>query len=145
MGRTSLRPMAYVAPLMATVAAGAAAVPAAAQPAALPGVEALQGLEKGLWVLRERGGRGGPPVKRACLGDPAQLLLVRHSLGQCRLFVVGDTPERASVTAQCGGSGSGRSDLRVETPRLVQIDSQGVYMGAPYAMQLEGRRVGPCR
>jgi len=130
---------------MALALAALAPVPAVAQSAALPGVDALRGLEKGLWEMRERGVHGGPPVRTSCLGDPAKLLLVRHSLGQCRLFVVQDMPDRTSVTAQCGGSGSGRSDLRVETPRLVQLDTQGVYMGAPYAMQLEGRRIGPCR
>lgn len=120
---------------------GAAAAPAL--PPSAPAMAALQPLERGLWELRERGSRG-ELIRRVCVGDPSQLLVVRQSAGHCRLFVVSDRPERLTVTFQCGGSGTGRTDLRVETPRLVQLETQGVYQGAPYALSLEGRRIGPC-
>jgi hypothetical protein len=49
------------------------------------------------------------------------------------------------VSYQCIGAGKGRTDIRVETPRLVQIDAQGIADGAPFALSLEGRRTGDCR
>ncbi len=108
-------------------------------------VTALRQLEKGQWELRERGaGRGEPPRQRICVGDPAQLLRAGSGEGACDQFIVADSADRAIVTYQCKGKGSGRTDLRVETPRLVQIQSQGVSGGAPFAVQLEGRRTGDC-
>jgi hypothetical protein len=49
------------------------------------------------------------------------------------------------VTYDCAQAGQGRTALRVETARLVQIDSQGVSGGTPFAMTLEARRVGACK
>lgn len=108
-------------------------------------VTALRQLEKGQWELRERGtARNEPPRQRICVGDPAQLLRAGRGDGGCDQFVVADSADRAVVTYQCKGRGSGRTDLRVETPRLVQIQSQGVSDGAPFDVQLEARRTGDC-
>jgi len=41
--------------------------------------------------------------------------------------------------------GRGRTILRVETPRLVQIDSQGLHYGAPFALRAQARKTGPCQ
>ncbi len=106
---------------------------------------ALRHLENGEWELRERGGRPQAAPRRVCVGDPVQLLQVQHGNGGCRRFVVADTNNHAVVTYQCNGRGNGRTDIRVETPRLIQIDSQGVADGAPFAVSLEGRRTGDCR
>lgn len=106
---------------------------------------ALRQLEAGQWELRERGAKQAAPPQRVCVGDPAQLLQVKHGNGGCSRFVVADTNDHAVVTYQCNGRGNGRTDLRVETPRLIQIDSQGVADGAPFAVSLEGRRTGDCR
>lgn len=132
--------------LMAASISGAAAFavsPGGAAPSA-PRMSALRQLEKGQWELRERGARPTSAPKRICVGDPSQLLQVQHKDGGCSRFVVADTEERAVVTYQCNGRGNGRTDLRVETPRLVQIDSQGVADGAPFALSIEGRRTGDC-
>ncbi len=109
-----------------------------------PRLSALRHLEKGQWELRERGSRPASAPRRICVGDPTQLLQVQHKDGGCSRFVVADTSEHAVVTYQCNGRGNGRTDLRVETPRLVQIDSQGVADGAPFALSIEGRRTGEC-
>ncbi|MDQ4419596.1 hypothetical protein OOT33_03965 [Sphingobium sp. DEHP117] len=106
---------------------------------------ALRQIEKGQWELRERGTKQPAAPRRLCVGDPAQLLQVQHGDGGCSRFVVADTDNHAIVTYQCNGRGNGRTDLRVETPRLIQIDSQGVADGAPFAVSLEGRRTGECR
>lgn len=115
-------------------------------PAPAPrGMMALKHLEKGQWELRPRGARrDAPPAHRLCLGDPARLLRIRQGGAGCDQFIVTDTAERAVVTYQCKANGAGRTDLRVETPRLVQIYTQGIADGAPFSEALEGRRTGPC-
>lgn len=123
---------------------GTAAMSPGGRAPTLP-VTALRQLEKGQWELRERGtGRTEPPRQRICVGDPAQLLRAGRGNAECDQFVVSDSAHRAVVTYQCKGKGSGRTDLRVETPRLVQIQSQGVSDGAPFDVQLEARRTGDC-
>ncbi|BBD98901.1 hypothetical protein SAMIE_1024020 [Sphingobium amiense] len=123
--------------LMASSAAYAAGAPAPALPSA------LQSLETGEWELRGRG--EGAEVRKLCVTDLRQLLQVRHGKAQCRSFVISDAPHDMSVTYDCAAAGNGRTDLRVETSRLVQIRSQGVAEGAPFAFSAEGRRVGACK
>ncbi|MET0365119.1 MAG: hypothetical protein ABW169_10735 [Sphingobium sp.] len=103
---------------------------------------ALAGLEPGQWDLRSRDA-SEPPV-RICIRDGLSLVQIKHQGQNCRQFVVEDTNERASITYSCPRTGHGRTVVRVETPRLVQIDSQGVVDGFPFALDLEGRKVGAC-
>lgn len=125
------------------VATSAAAMTSGGRaPANTGGLRALNGIERGEWELRERGTRSTP--RRICLEDPAQLLQVQHPGASCRRYVVTDAANRAVVTYHCSDRGAGRTDLRVETSRLVQIDAQGVSDSAPFSMSLEGRRVGNC-
>lgn len=62
----------------------------------------------------------------------------------CRSFVVSDSESAATVTYDCAGTGGGRTDIRVETPRLIQLRAQGVSAGAPFVHDMEGRRIGAC-
>ncbi|MDO7834064.1 hypothetical protein Q4610_03310 [Sphingobium sp. HBC34] len=107
---------------------------------------ALRMLEPGQWELRGRG--EGAETRRLCVTDLRQLLQLRHNQGQrqalCRSFTISDSPHAVSVTYDCAAAGNGRTDLRVETARLVQIRSQGVADGAPFAFAAEGRRIGAC-
>lgn len=129
--------------LAAVVFAGTAAMSPAKTSAG--SMTALRQLEKGQWELRERGAhRGEPPRQRICVGDPSQLLRAGQDGDGCDPFVVADGADRAVVTYQCRGKGTRRTDLRVETPRLVQIQSQGITDGAPFSEQLEARRTGDC-
>jgi hypothetical protein len=48
------------------------------------------------------------------------------------------------VQYSCANAGNGRTTVRVETPRLVQIESQGTVNREPFSIQLEGRRTGGC-
>ncbi|HWJ69485.1 MAG TPA: hypothetical protein VNS79_05490 [Sphingobium sp.] len=123
--------------IMLGMACSAAAL---AQPA---NYTALGLLERGEWELAEHGHPG--KARRVCLGDPAQLLQPRHPGRQCKRFVLENSARRVAITYDCGQAGQGRTTLRVETGRLVQIDSQGVAAGAPFAMTIEGRRVGVCK
>jgi len=118
------------------------AAPAAARAAAPSGYDALNALESGAWELVERGAPG--PARRVCLGDPVQLLQPRHPDRQCKRFGLASSARRVTITYDCGQAGQGRTVLRVETGRLIQIDTQGVADGAPFAMMIEGRRTGAC-
>lgn len=118
------------------------AVPGFSEPAQTPTIAALQVIQPGQWALRSR---SDPAQSRAlCLGDPALLLQLRHGAASCTRFVVANDPRGATVQYRCPGSGSGRTTIRVETPRLIQIDSQGIMNNEPFVVEFEGRRVGEC-
>ncbi|MGE4323262.1 MAG: DUF3617 domain-containing protein [Sphingobium sp.] len=107
-----------------------------------PALAALQKLEPGEWELRARG--EDAETRKICMRDPRQLLQIRHARRNCKRFVIRDAPDALAVTYDCGAAGNGRTDLRVETSRLVQIRSQGVADSAPFAFAMEGRRTGAC-
>lgn len=130
----TLRTLGVAAAMMTAGWAGAATAPAP--------LMALRTLEPGEWELRGRG--EGAETRKLCVTDLRQLLQVRHGRLHCRSFVVSDAAEAATITYDCGAAGNGRTELRVETTRLVQISSQGVAQGAPFAFAAEGRRVGLC-
>ncbi len=119
------------------------ACPAAAVLAQATGFDALTTLEHGEWELKERGTTELP--RRLCIGDASQLLQPKHLGRACKRFVLENNPNNVAVTYDCAQAGQGRTALRVETARLVQIDSQGVSGGSPFALTLEGRRVGACK
>ena len=120
-----------------------AAVAAPAQPVRAPVLSALEAIERGEWRLRPTMSEG--TAQTMCLTDPAVLLQLRHAGQSCQRFVVENQPRVATVTYSCSGVGSGRTRIKVETPRLVQIDSQGIADNAPFAMAFEARRIGDCR
>ncbi|UZW55056.1 hypothetical protein NUH86_16530 [Sphingobium sp. JS3065] len=126
-----------LAAALATMMATGSAVQAAAPSPRLP-----KGLEAGQWELRERGPDGA--VRKLCVAHLNQLLQSRHAGHSCKSFTVSETPNRLVVTYECGAAGNGRTDLRTETARLVQIRSQGIADGAPFAFALEGRWLGAC-
>ena len=90
-----------------------------------PSAQALRALDTGQWEVRERG--EDAHARRICVSD------LRHGA------------KAVSITYDCAAAGNGRTDLRVETDRLVQIRSQGVADGAPFAFDAEARRLGPCK
>lgn len=114
----------------------------AAQAVAAGAPTALAALEPGQWDLHSRD--AGEPSVRICIHDGLSLIQIKHQGQACRQFVVEDAADRASITYSCPRTGHGRTVVRVETPRLVQIDSQGVADGYPFALDMEGRRTGSC-
>ena len=114
----------------------------AATAPAVPAPHALRTLETGEWELRGRG--EGAETRKLCVSDLRQLLQVQHGRTLCRSFVISDSAHAITVTYDCAAAGNGRTDLRVETPRLAQIQSQGIANGAPFAFTAEGRRIGDC-
>jgi hypothetical protein len=106
-------------------------------------IGALTKLEKGLWQVRALDGGTSPAA--ICLGNPAVLLRFEHrAAGSCSWEVVESGAAAATVQYSCGGRGFGYSQLRVETPRSVRIDTQGWSNGRPFSYRLEARRVGAC-
>ena len=79
-----------------------------------------------------------------CVADPRTLLQVRHGRAPCSRFVIANDARASTVHYTCPGAGHGRTTIRVETPRLIQIDSQGIADNEPFALQFEGRRTGAC-
>lgn len=126
--------------LVAAAALLGAAVPALAQREQLG---MLDDLERGRWELRTRE-PGGGDVQQLCVGDGRSLIQLRHPGNNCQRLVVADTDSEVTVQYTCPGRGFGRTHIRRETGRLVQIETQGVAGGLPFSSTLEGRRVGEC-
>ncbi len=101
----------------------------------------LDQLEGGRWELRER--TASQPERR-CVPSGRQLIQLRHPGAQCGTYVVEDGPGQVVVQYICQGHGYGRTRVRRETNRLVQIDSQGVADGLPFEFSVEARRTGDC-
>lgn len=49
-----------------------------------------------------------------------------------------------TVTYSCSAQGWGRTELRIETPGLYQLDTQGISGNEPFALRAEARRTGDC-
>lgn len=118
--------------------AAALAVPAVGQK---PALAMLDQLDKGRWELRIR---DDGSVQRLCLPDTRRLIQLRHPSATCERLVVNDDSSQVTVQYTCRGQGYGRTHIRRETNRLVQIDSQGIADGLPFSFVAEARRVGDC-
>lgn len=133
---------AYRPALFTAVFATGVSAPAAWQGANAPDLPALSGIERGMWELRERG--SSAPPRRICVADPLALMQVEHGGAACSRFVIDSQPRRATVHYTCPGAGHGRTTIRIETGRLIQLDSQGIADNSPFDFSYEGRRTGSC-
>ena len=115
------------------------AVPASGQKQPLA---MLDQLERGRWELRMRDASGS--IQSLCLGDGRRLIQLRHPLNSCERYIVDDSADDVTVQYTCRGRGYGRTHIRRETGRLVQIETQGIADGLPFNFVAEGRRVGDC-
>jgi hypothetical protein len=111
-------------------------------PAQAPAPTVLASLETGLWEFKELSVASQPT--RLCVTDVRQLLQPLQPTPVCKQFTAENDGDHAAVAYDCAARGQGRTSLRVETARLVQIDSQGVAGGRPFAARYEARRVGAC-
>jgi hypothetical protein len=112
-----------------------------AWPAATQQPGPLAQVERGLWEVR---GSNGTAIGSLCLGDPLLLAQPLHTPQPCAADIQAADGHVVTVGFVCPGMGRGRTLLRVETPRLVQIDSQGISNGIPFALRAQARRSGPC-
>lgn len=103
---------------------------------------AFSKIEPGRWLLREA---SDPTENRAvCISDPTQFVQVHHSKLACQRVTVASDADEATVRYTCTAAGYGQTSIRVETPRLIHVDTQGIENGAPFALNFEGRRSGAC-
>jgi len=102
----------------------------------------LNTLETGEWQVKAR---DGSLTRRLCSRDGRAFVQLRHGGRQCNRYVVEDSPSAVTVQYSCPGNGYGRTHIRKETSRLVQIQSQGIADGLPFEFQAEARWIGPCR
>lgn len=121
------------------MAAGLVAMPSTAQ---APGLAMLDRLEAGQWEFRSRD--NPRDTARICLKTGREMLQIRHQGLNCRRFVIADQPNAVTVHYTCAGQGHGRTSVKFETRQLVQLSSQGIDDGSPFAIDLEGRRTGAC-
>ena len=105
-------------------------------------IKALSSVQPGLWDIRSR---DNPDANRSfCMSDAKILLQLRHPNNVCTRYVISNNQREATVQYSCAASGNGRTTVRVETPRLVQIDTQGIADQSPFAFSAEARRLGDC-
>lgn len=102
----------------------------------------LDQLDAGRWELRMR--QAGSPIERLCIPNGRRFIQLRHPGGECQRFIVQDGPSEVTVQYTCRGRGYGRTHIRRETARLIQLDSQGIAEGLPFDFSAEARRVGDC-
>lgn len=135
----SMSPLSRSATRLSMMAAAAALLPAAAD---APTLRMLDQIEPGQWQLTEVGAT--TPLRSICVRDARVLLQLRHEGVSCSRYVIADTPGEVTVHYTCPGAGHGRTTIRRETGRLVQIDTQGIAQSAPFSDAIEARRVGAC-
>ena len=104
---------------------------------------ALGQLEPGLWEMR---GLDNVRTKRRpiCLGDPAVLIQLEHGQITCSRLVIANKAQMLTVHYVCPFNGFGQTSVRVQSPRLARIETQGIVNNAPFAYRVELRRLGPC-
>lgn len=107
-----------------------------------PSLAMLDRLDPGLWAIHPRDETGNET--RLCAGSGRRLIQIRHSAETCRQFVIEDGPGAVTVQYTCPGKGYGRTRLRFENARLVQLETQGIENGLPFNFAAEARRVASC-
>lgn len=126
--------------LLALLIGGAALLVAATTPRA--SVLAFSRIQAGSWQLRALD--GSTPSQRICVQDPYELIQLRHPGIACSRFVLANEAQTATVHYTCTGAGFGRTTIRIETPALMRIESQGLANQSPFQIAFEARRLGPC-
>lgn len=101
----------------------------------------LDTLERGAWDLRIR---NDGSHQRICLRSGLEFIQLRHRQPGCSQVVVKDERNLVAVQYTCSGNGYGLTTIRREGLRLVQVESQGIINGVPFAFKGEGRYVGSC-
>lgn len=126
----------------ACLAAAGLVATAAATTAQAPRLALLESLTPGSWTLHEIATDGA--ARSICIGDPAALLQIHHGAAPCPHFVVSASGRNVTVEYTCPRNGHGRTTLSVEGPTLARIHTQGIANGAPFDVDYEARRSGPC-
>lgn len=102
----------------------------------------LDQLSDGRWDLHSRG--KPDEVQHLCLRNGRTLIQLRHPEQPCDRLVVEDQANSVTVQYTCKGRGYGRTRIKRESDRLIQLETQGIAGGLPFDFSAEGRRVGDC-
>lgn len=140
-GATSVRPLGKRAGAIFMAAIGALIATFAPATAQAPGLGALDNAKKGLWEVRFR---DGSAKERICVRSGRELIQLKHRGHACGRQSVETEGSEVTVQYACRGEGYGRTNLRVETSSLIQIDSHGVADELPFHYTAEARHVGSC-
>lgn len=126
------------------IIAAAAAIPAIAQlaPAQNAQIAASSNFQPGEWTLRPRA--GASETLKLCAANLSALLQIKHANLPCSRYVIANDPQATTVHYTCPGRGHGQTSLRFETPRLAQIETQGIANNEPFQARYEARRLGDC-
>ena len=110
-------------------------------PAPAKNLTLIASLEAGEWQVKSK---SSGEARLLCLGDMRTLIQPRHPKSICSSFVISNEARQAVIHYTCPGAGHGRTSLKMETPRLVQIESQGIASNSPFQEIYEARRTGSC-
>ena len=113
-----------------------------AQGAAQPPANVLAMVQPGQWVFKSSD--DASENRSLCVKDARALLQIRHGGAMCSRFVIANAPRETTVHYTCPGNGHGRTTLRVDSASVIRLESQGIIDKEPFALTLEGRRVGEC-
>lgn len=105
---------------------------------------ALATLQPGRWELRELNNPRPQPPRSICISDPTILLQLQHRDSSCSRLVIASDARSATVHYTCAAGGFGRTTIKVSTPRLARIDTQGIHRKRPFDYSAEARRKGSC-
>jgi hypothetical protein len=136
------RTMILTGVLAGSLASWAVAMAAPETPPSPQAMPALVSLQPGQWQLKSHGSGFGE--KSICFSDMKKILQVQHANASCSRLIIVNEPRQLTVHYKCGVAGHGRTTIKVETPRLVQVHSQGIAGREPFAFEVEARRIGAC-
>lgn len=99
-------------------------------------------VERGVYEIRARG--ASAPLRRQCVASVDQLVQIRHPGAACKRFTISSDARTINVSYECSPGNTGQTLIRMETPRLAQIDAQGLAGNMPFNDHYEARKVGEC-
>lgn len=104
---------------------------------------ALALLQPGYWEVRDLDAPRSAG-KLICIADVDSIMQIQHRDSPCSRLIIANQPKSATVHYTCPATGFGRTTIRVETPRVAVVDTQGIDNNAPFAFRAELRRKGTC-
>lgn len=106
-----------------------------------PELRMLDSLAHGAWKLHIRDDGSSRSI---CVRDGRELIQLEHRGQRCHQFIDNDSEHAVAVQYNCERNGYGRTTIRSEGNKLVQIRTQGIRGGTPFSYSAEGRYAGSC-
>ena len=103
----------------------------------------LSQLQPGLWSLRDIDDPRAP-LRSLCVADFHALFQLEHRGSPCSGLVVGKDARSVTVHYTCPADGYGLTSIKVESPTLAKVETQGIKDHRPFAYRAEARRLRGC-